>query len=738
MIRIGNKKLVGDKGEDSAYCNYSHVDHGASEIASFGIFDGHFGSLASRTCAAHLHPAIIARFVDMKEKSDSLVAQLTTRLQYPVEAIDFLNSEGWMDALLGEAIRMTYKIIDGEIRRIDKSGTTAVSVFVRKRFDESARITVANVGDSRCALFSPKNSEMHRLAMSSGQGAGVEYAKAKCVSPEGSLVDLIHFFKSFNPSAFPVPLVPIVSTRDHSLTNPEERRRICDAANFRIKWDPHPIEVLLAAFNESHRPRLHSSSEEILQSLVLVVDSNPLCRKMIAHIVRLIGFVVEEAENGFQGCKIFQAATAVRNPFHLVIVDDCVDDMSFLWECIPKSLPIIMISDDHAAFDSFCEVLVRPLTIDKLKDVLKKFQPLFVNQLSKVVSTKPVVVQSSIDRSTVTTFEGSLASLSPPESFTRATNLSENISSTNLIPDTNIMQPSIDQYISSVSDLLSSEMSNSISSVILSETNSDDSMKIVNNIQYIRSNMTILTLAHICPEAGYSERDVSFDSTLSKFICPTYQLGVSKLVTPDVHDATTADDFAKGYTLQRENSIISTRKLNESSRVGPEVIFSRFNDVSISMTRCIGGRYAPRRCIPLPDLIAVDVKPGGFVRCVLATDGLWDVISVQKVAIVINRYDDPQLAADALAEKAFKRRTEKGIRLDDITVTVVDINVTEGNASERLRSSSGSGKSVISVKSSHRRPSESSVDTTVSSATYVLAGQLITPDVERDDGCTIF
>ena len=61
------------------------------------------------------------------------------------------------------------------------------------------------------------------------------------------------------------------------------------------------------------------------------------------------------------------------------------------------------------------------------------------------------------------------------------------------------------------------------------------------------------------------------------------------------------------------------------------------------------------------------------MRCVLASDGLWDVVTLSSTAKILTRYKDPGDAAKALTEKAYKRRDKRGLRLDDITVTVVDI-----------------------------------------------------------------
>jgi uncharacterized protein GlcG (DUF336 family) len=85
--------------------------------------------------------------------------------------------------------------------------------------------------------------------------------------------------------------------------------------------------------------------------------------------------------------------------------------------------------------------------------------------------------------------------------------------------------------------------------------------------------------------------------------------------------------------------------------------------------------------------MAFDVLGGEYVRCVLASDGLWDVISIKSITKILNKNSLPEVAARALVEKAFKKRESKNLRLDDITVQVIDIH---GNSCvvERVESAS--------------------------------------------------
>lgn len=63
-------------------------------------------------------------------------------------------------------------------------------------------------------------------------------------------------------------------------------------------------------------------------------------------------------------------------------------------------------------------------------------------------------------------------------------------------------------------------------------------------------------------------------------------------------------------------------------------------------------------------------------RFIMATDGFWDVVSLESVRCIgltgANR--DSRVLASALAQKAYRRRERTQMRMDDITVMVVDVN----------------------------------------------------------------
>ena len=164
ILNSGTGRFL-SKGEDRDYTNLSHVEVGLPNHASFAIYDGHYGSKGAQMCSRHLHRAIMVKFVKMQEDTHKIIEKIEKHfdegegegLELVQEVLGFLLSEAWKDAMLTESIRSACMLLDFNMRSLDKSGTTAVSLFVRRHEEGAgARVIVSNVGDSRCLMFSKK------------------------------------------------------------------------------------------------------------------------------------------------------------------------------------------------------------------------------------------------------------------------------------------------------------------------------------------------------------------------------------------------------------------------------------------------------------------------------------------------------------------------------------------------------------------------------------------------------
>ena len=88
----------------------------------------------------------------------------------------------------------------------------------------------------------------------------------------------------------------------------------------------------------------------------------------------------------------------------------------------------------------------------------------------------------------------------------------------------------------------------------------------------------------------------------------------------------------------------------------------------------ISVRFGPSRCICDPDITALTVPSDQHMRIILASDGVWDVLTEDAVISAAIRSKSSVRTAKAIAHEAFHIRATGSLRLDDITVIVVDVN----------------------------------------------------------------
>jgi hypothetical protein len=125
--------------------------------------------------------------------------------------------------------------------------------------------------------------------------------------------------------------------------------------------------------------------------------------------------------------------------------------------------------------------------------------------------------------------------------------------------------------------------------------------------------------------------------------------------------------------IVRKESFIARRTNASGEATGPPALFGQ-HKVSTLMTRSIGDRLAARACIPNPDVTSIDISAQKFARFIVASDGLWDVVTSQAAADLIAGISDPKYAAEVLVQAGRKGRKKHQKRMDDITVSVVDVH----------------------------------------------------------------
>jgi serine/threonine protein phosphatase PrpC len=132
------------------------------------------------------------------------------------------------------------------------------------------------------------------------------------------------------------------------------------------------------------------------------------------------------------------------------------------------------------------------------------------------------------------------------------------------------------------------------------------------------------------------------------------------------------------YNAVHEDSFVDFRKVGNYK--GPEAIFSRYN-LSINMTRSIGDKYAARCVVPIPDISVVTIRPNEFARFVICSDGVWDVMDMADLLRMAFAARAAEEMSMRIALEAQARRVSRRVRMDDISVIVVDVNLHHYGAS---------------------------------------------------------
>lgn len=163
------------------------------------------------------------------------------------------------------------------------------------------------------------------------------------------------------------------------------------------------------------------------------------------------------------------------------------------------------------------------------------------------------------------------------------------------------------------------------------------------------------------------------------------------LIGPDGHfERTLSEDhrlelpreFDRVMAVQRAESgtcvkgerttVVAHRVCNSTGRQGPQVIFNEKTGVSTMVTRTFGDSLGATALTDEPELCSCSARAGS--RIVICSDGVWDVMSHEKVASLIKRVKNPRAAAKALCSAAKKARLYGGFSTDDISAIVINLN----------------------------------------------------------------
>lgn len=191
-------------------------------MSSFGVFDGHFGTVAASVCAQHLHKTILKKVNKFQEQTPTRETNLTPQEKY--------------DAIFCESARQAYLEIDEGVRNRDNSGTTGISVFmVRSVVDDSVRLYCSNVGDSRCVLFSSFVNGMDYLKDSANTSRSSPIDETDHYGgaiDEEEIRDTFYGSEPLNNRLNSKVTYAFPLNEDHKLSLPHERMRLETKAPF--------------------------------------------------------------------------------------------------------------------------------------------------------------------------------------------------------------------------------------------------------------------------------------------------------------------------------------------------------------------------------------------------------------------------------------------------------------------------------------------------------------------------
>ena len=163
------------------------------------------------------------------------------------------------------------------------------------------------------------------------------------------------------------------------------------------------------------------------------------------------------------------------------------------------------------------------------------------------------------------------------------------------------------------------------------------------------------------------------------------------------------DDEVVPSPERERMSFIGRLRDKKTGRMSQPRLFGGKPGASTAMTRSIGDRDAARCCISDPEITTTVVEAGDCGRIIIASDGMWDVMSIEQAETISKGFGfsgtrNPQEAAALLAQQArvaelraaaaafpgggvhcvfclqaADERQEQGMPQDDITVFVIDV-----------------------------------------------------------------
>ena len=537
-------------------------------MSSFGIFDGHNGTKAATYCAENLNNEVERRYKDLYDKLVGNNSEIS------------LSDIDVDDCLMCQAIRSSISCIDEKILKDNESGTTSVTLYLKKcPASNSIRMYCANVGDSRAVMFTAVNLNDNTLVQhDSSNGDCQDHSSHSIGSDSGNGSNVSSLGYSGHSNHYDLSSATVID--DNFVHN-----NIVLQSSLQHNEFDEPLTIY-QGFNESSdklamKGLMKPSSLTTPNSVTLTPPGTPSSS-------------VHDKNNS----KYKKRGKSQSN---YVVLGH-------------------LISEDHK-------------------------------------------LQLQRERSRIETKGSVTEYLLPADgSIIHSPNAAKGMSLRNYVLHDkagNIVGSGVNLQESRVNLAISSDCAETIS--LLSDFSIFESNNYPDSSRLLKAEKWLESITN----------DVECEQARSNGTSKTSSLGRDDISEADL-------ESEPAIEILHDDSFIMRRRLVTENGVimGPEALCGRHN-LSIMMTRSIGDKYGPRSCVAVPDICAFTLPSEQHTRFILASDGFWDVVPIESVRVLVmsNKFKDSRELATHLTRKAARKRIKQNMRMDDISVIVVDYNV---------------------------------------------------------------
>lgn len=142
-------------------------------------------------------------------------------------------------------------------------------------------------------------------------------------------------------------------------------------------------------------------------------------------------------------------------------------------------------------------------------------------------------------------------------------------------------------------------------------------------------------------------------------------------------------DHKPNLPTESDRIIRSNGEIRKDKEGGPDRVWQKGEDYpGIAMSRSLGDLVAKNLGVCFEPEVSEREINNNDMYIVLASDGLWDMLSNEEVMEIVNKYywnNNPEEAVKELIEEASRRYEDENIARDDITVIIYFFNKEESN-----------------------------------------------------------